>query len=218
MCLKNKKISLIVDNPSWIKKHVLKFCDEINKSSNKACFFSEYSKVQKGDIAFYLGCIKKTPKEILLRNKINLVVHESHLPKGRGFSPVTWQVLEGKNKIPIHLIEMSDEIDAGNIILSDKIILNKHDLINDIRRKQWNLTKKLCKKYLFKRSTHKNQIQSGKPTYYKKRTKEDSELDINKSIKSQFNLLRVVDNVKYPAFLKIHGKKYIIKVFKKSDL
>jgi methionyl-tRNA formyltransferase len=217
MSLENKKISLVVDNPSWIKKYVLKFCDEINKGSNNALFFSEYEKVQKGDIAFYLGCIKKTPKEILLRNKINLVVHESALPKGRGFSPVTWQILEGKNEIPIHLIEMSNQIDEGNIILSDKIILNNYDLINDIRRKQWNLTKKLCKKYLFEKYQSKNKVQFGKPTYYKKRNKDDSELDISKSIKSQFNLLRVVDNLKYPAFFKIHGKKYIIKIFKKSD-
>lgn len=214
MTIENKKISFVVDNPSWITNYVLKFCKEINQGTNKALFFSSYDEVEDGDIAFYLGCIKKTPKNVMKKNRVNLVVHESALPKGRGFSPVSWQVLEGKNLIPIHLIEMSENIDEGNICLSEKILLKDTDLIADIRRKQWNLTKKLCKKYIFETDKSLNKTQSGTATYYKKRNKDDSELDIAKSIKSQFNLLRIVDNVKYPAFFKIHGKKYFIKIYK----
>ena len=44
-------------------------------------------------------------------------------------------------------------------------------------------------------------------------TSEGSELDINKSIKSQFNMLRVVDNERYPAFFSHKKKKYIIKIY-----
>ena len=42
--------------------------------------------------------------------------------------------------------------------------------------------------------------QNGESTFYKKRAAENSELDINISIKDQLNLLRVVDNDKCPAF------------------
>ena len=53
-------------------------------------------------------------------------------------------------------------------------------------------------------------VQIGEETFYSRRNKEDSELDIKKSIESQFNLFRVCDNEKYPAFLimeiKIHIK------------
>ena len=53
-----------------------------------------------------------------------------------------------------------------------------------------------------------------KETFYPKRTKKDSELDIKKSIKQQFNKLRVVDNERYPAFFIMNGQKYILKVYK----
>ena len=37
---------------------------------------------------------------------------------------------------------------------------------------------------------------------------------INKSIKDQFNLLRIVDDERYPAFFEIDGSKYFIKIYK----
>ena len=56
----------------------------------------------------------------------------------------------------------------------------------------------------------------GKGTYYKRRLPEDSEIDIEKSIKKNFNLLRVVDNEKYPAFFYYKGKKFIIKIYNQN--
>jgi methionyl-tRNA formyltransferase len=56
--------------------------------------------------------------------------------------------------------------------------------------------------------------QKGKSTFYLKRSQKSSELDINKSIKSQFNLLRVVDNERYPAFFNYENNQYILKIFK----
>ena len=56
--------------------------------------------------------------------------------------------------------------------------------------------------------------QNGKSSFNKRRTKKDSEININKSIKSQFNLLRICDNNKYPAFFKYRNTKYVIKIYK----
>jgi methionyl-tRNA formyltransferase len=47
-----------------------------------------------------------------------------------------------------------------------------------------------------------------------KRTLEDSRLDPMKSIAEQFNLLRVVDNSRYPAFFDLDGFRYIVKIEK----
>ena len=58
----------------------------------------------------------------------------------------------------------------------------------------------------------KGESQRGEETFYKKRTPKDSELDINKTIKEQFNLLRIVDNEKYPAFFKFKNKIYTLKI------
>jgi methionyl-tRNA formyltransferase len=56
--------------------------------------------------------------------------------------------------------------------------------------------------------------QAGLPTYYKRRTPEDSELDPDKPLRDQFNLLRVADNDQYPAFFRHLGHKYVLKIEK----
>ena len=50
---------------------------------------------------FVIGYTKILPKEFLEGNKLVLVIHESDLPKGKGFSPVQWQILEGKIKFQL---------------------------------------------------------------------------------------------------------------------
>ena len=56
--------------------------------------------------------------------------------------------------------------------------------------------------------------QEGAESFYKGRKPEDSQLDFNKTIAEQFNLLRVVDNDKYPAFFEHQGEKYFLKITK----
>lgn len=62
--------------------------------------------------------------------------------------------------------------------------------------------------------TPKSKLQIGKSSFYKKRNPNNSEIKIKKSIFTQFNLLRIVDNKSYPAFFKIYGKKYILRISK----
>ena len=68
-------------------------------------------------------------------------------------------------------------------------------------------------KYVDHHNNLKPQKQQGKGTYYRKRKTEDSALDIDKTIREQFNLLRVVDNNHYPAFFELNGQKYTLKIF-----
>ncbi len=56
--------------------------------------------------------------------------------------------------------------------------------------------------------------QNGDETFFPRRKYKDSELDINKSILEQFNLLRIVDNERYPAFFYINETKYILKIYR----
>ena len=67
----------------------------------------------------------------------------------------------------------------------------------------------MIKKYINDYDNMVGKPQVGDDTFYPKRTPKESELDIDKSIISQFNLLRVVDNERYPAYFHINNKKYI---------
>ena len=65
---------------------------------------------------------------------------------------------------------------------------------------------------------YKIKKQKGNPTYFRMRRKGDNELNINKSIKSQFNLLRVGNNNSWPSFFYFQKKKYILKIFKDNSV
>jgi methionyl-tRNA formyltransferase len=54
--------------------------------------------------------------------------------------------------------------------------------------------------------------QTGESTYYSRRIPSDSRLDPEKTITEQFNLLRVVDNERYPAFFELYGRRYLLTI------
>jgi methionyl-tRNA formyltransferase len=204
------KITILTDNRnSWIIPFVEKLKIKLNNYSVSHVFSQD--KVTGGDIMLILSCENIISEKILSLHKNNIVVHPSDLPKGKGWSPLAWQVIEGKGTIPITLFEASKEIDAGDIYTQDVISLDGTELNEDIKKKQGLKTIEMISKYIQK--PNKGIKQNGEATFYKKRMPSDSELNINKSISEQFNLLRVVDNERYPAFFRIRGKKYIIKIY-----
>ncbi|MDR2645775.1 MAG: hypothetical protein LBC04_01160 [Holosporaceae bacterium] len=83
-------------------------------------------------------------REYLALHKHNIVVHESLLPYGKGWSPVTWQILEGKGIIPFVLFEAVEEMDAGVVYIRDEIHLDGTELVEEIREKQGNKTIEMC--------------------------------------------------------------------------
>lgn len=78
----------------------------------------------KGDICFIISCIIIIDEIYLKLNKNNLVVHSSDLPSGKGFTPMQWQILEGKNDIMVTLFEADKEVDAGPYYLKSKLKSN----------------------------------------------------------------------------------------------
>lgn len=209
----NLKIQILVDNNrSWIIPYVNLFIDKLSAKGVSCNLVNDHNKIIRGDILILLSC-EKIFKNLKL-NKYNLVIHESDLPYGKGWSPLTYQVIEGKNKIPITIFEASKKIDSGKYYFKDYIFLDGNELICQIREKQAEKTFELIEKFIKNYKNIKKKSQEGESSFYKKRNQENSKLDLNKSIKENFNLLRVVDNEKYPAFFNYLGSKYIIKIFK----
>ena len=210
-------ISIISDSDSWINNYKSDFINKISLLTEiPVIWIHEIDAIKKGEICFLLGCSQIMPTKIMNLNKINLVVHESDPPKGKGWSPMSWQILEGKNSIPVTLMEVSGNIDSGQVFLKDVINFNGDELIDDIRNAQANCTIELCLKFIKKYPSilTEGKKQKGKSTFYKRRSSKDSELEFDQSIKFNFNKLRIVDNEKYPAFFKFNGNKYQIKIKK----
>ncbi len=208
------KITILVDNPkSWLVTYALQIQDKLSMSHDVS-FCNMADNVEQGDILFLLGCTSIIKPEILKRNRYNFVVHESDLPKGRGWSPVSWQVVEGKNKIPIMLIEAAEAVDSGDIYLRDYFSLDGTELLGEIKEKQGKKTVELVLDFMKTWPDITPVSQKGSPQYYRRRTMEDNRLEIDKSISENFKYLRVADNEKFPAWFEIKGQKYILKIEK----
>ena len=207
------KVCFLTDiKNNWLKNKI-----KINfKNNHKYKFFlsKNFRKNKDYDIVFIIGYTKIIKDNFLKKNKLNLVIHESNLPKGKGFSPVQWQILNNKNKIPICIIDAKSKFDTGNIYLKKYFKIKSTDLYDEIRASQGNATVKIIKDFLKYYPKLKSKPQKGKSTYYKKREKKNSEILINKSLRSQFNLLRISNNQSWPSFFYFKGVKYILKIEK----
>jgi len=106
---------------------------------------------------------------------------------------------------------VSRKLDAGPICMKKKIEL--HGSAKRIYTNMEAICLEMIKK-LIENKDIKFKKQIGKETFYKKRTPSDSELKFTKSIKENFNLLRISNNEKWPAFFYYKKTKYIIKIFK----
>ena len=206
-------VQLLVDNRnSWVVPYAIKLKELlINKFNFSVYLIYNHGDVIKGDVLCLLSCEKIFKK--LNYNYYNLVVHESDLPYGKGWSPLTWQVLEGKCKIPITLFEAAEEVDSGKIYAQEVIELNGSELLSEIKHKQGLKTIDLIFKF-FENFPMEGEKQKGKETFYKRRTLKDSELDIHKTISEQFDLLRISDNKRYPAYFLLNGVKYFLRITK----
>ena len=209
-------IRILIDNPdSWIHAYSQDLLQEIDELGHDVSIVSKHSDVQQGDILILLGC-NRIFKNLSL-NKHNLIIHESDLPKGRGMSPFTWQILEGKEEITITLLEATEAVDAGMYYDKVSVKLEGTELVEDWRKLQYKATLQLVTGFLKRYPNVQGMEQAGSPTFYRKRTISDSKLDLEMSLRSQFNLLRVVDNERYPAWFEIEGSRYKLSIEKMND-
>ena len=166
------------------------------------------------DFCFCLSFGQLLPNHERERFSHTLVVHESELPRGKGWSPLTWQILEGKNRIPVTLFEAAEQVDSGSIYAQRWIEFEGNELVGELRQGQASTTLELCRWFVdqYPNSANQAQKQQGEETYYTRRQAEDSVIDPDKSISDQFNLFRVVDNERYPALIYYNDTCYELKI------
>lgn len=203
------KIAVLTSPSQWFIPYAKKLVDEIKDAT---LFYNHKEMNDQYDITFILSYHNIISKEYLT-SKHNIVIHASKLPEGKGWAPMFWQILDDKNIIPFSMFEASTGVDNGDIYMLDELRLTGLELNDELRKKQATFIIKMCKKFINNYKEYSNpKSQTGIESFYKKRSTKDSELDISKSIDSQFNLLRIVDNENYPAFFYKNGKKYILKI------
>jgi len=209
------RVSILIDNPnSWFNEYINALSKLIRVYDPRFSFIRRANNLKRKDILFILSCDHILTKKQLSLHKNNIVVHASDLPKGRGWSPWTWKVESGVNRISLTLFEAAKDCDAGNYYLKSSLRLKGTELIDEIRSKLAQKILKMIKEYL-QRYPMKAKPQKGNPSYFPKRKGIDNQLNLDKSIKSQFNKMRVADNERYPLYFKLRGKEYILKIYRR---
>ena len=141
-------------------------------------------------------------------------VHGSLLPKYRGASPIQSALINGEEETGITIMKMVYEVDAGDIILQEKIKIMPDDNAETLFDKMGGLGGKLLVKTLDliengkAKYTPQNDLEA---TFTKMLTKESAEINFNDTAKNIVNKVR--GYYKNPTAYFIHnGEKF--KVFK----
>lgn len=172
-----------------------------------------------GDILFLISCseiVRRATRDLF---RYTLVLHASDLPEGRGWSPHIWDVVNGKDQLTLSLLDAEDSVDTGNIWQKRHIKLDGTELYDEINHKLFEAELELMDWTVanIEHSQSQRQEYQNTPTYHRKRTPQDSELQADLSIKAQFNLLRVCDPNRFPAYVVINNQRYNIRLEKAND-
>jgi len=207
-------IAICSDENSWINPFLSELLLTWLVYGHSVAWAHSASDLPVGDICFYLSYGRIVDSSTRARFKNNLVIHESNLPKGRGWSPMSWLIIGGDNRIPVTLLEAADEVDTGVIYLQAWIDLTGYELSPQWRKLQADATIEICQEFVSKYPSILNQArhQGGEASFYSRRRPSHSELNPKKTIAEQFNLLRVVDNKNYPAFFDLAGNRFVLRI------
>lgn len=213
------QVTIICTNKNHPVYPYLQVWCEKNQSTHEICLLTSVKDIVRGgDILFLISCSEIIRQDVRKKFRYTLVLHASDLPKGRGWSPHIWDIINGSSVLTLSLLNAEDGVDTGDIWKKVTIELDGSELYDEINHKlfkeELNLIDWACENIDFEKPVKQSNELS---TYYKKRTPEDSEIDINQPIKTQFNLLRVSDPERYPAYMVINGKKYKFKLEKVDD-
>ena len=208
-------INILCDNKhSWFWKYKEDLINELLEKDFQINLCNHEDDLIPADIAAFISCIRLVSSEGLSKSKSNIVCHPSDLPSGKGSSPIAWEIIGGNNELTFTLFEAIEGVDSGQVYSKKKVNLIGDELNDEIKKIQAEITFAMIIDYIKSYPNYESYPQSGKESFYKRRTPADCELDINKSIKEQFDLLRTVDNENYPAFFNFRDNKYILKIKK----
>jgi methionyl-tRNA formyltransferase len=134
------------------------------------------------------------PKEIINLPKLFCInLHASLLPAYRGAAPINWAIINNEKQTGVSIIKLSESMDAGPIISSKKIVIDKDDNAFTLEEKLAHAGSKLLVDTI-------NSIESGnyklkeqdkaKVTFAPKLTRQSGSIDWNDKAENIYNLIR----------------------------
>ncbi|MGR6918386.1 methionyl-tRNA formyltransferase [[Actinomadura] parvosata] len=139
-----------------------------------------------------------------------LNVHDSLLPAYAGFSPLIWALINGEKEVGVTAHMMSDELDAGDIVVQRAVPVGPHDTATDLFHRTVDLIAPIVTEAL-------DLIDSGrtdwtpqdrsKASFFHKRSIEDSNIDWSWPAEDIERLVRAQSDPYPNAFTHYRGER-----------
>lgn len=213
------KITLLCSDTLHPVNNYLKAWMESQKGVHDVDLLQKKNELTGGDILFMISCSEIITVHDREKYSASLVLHASDLPKGRGWSPHIWEIANGAEFITLSLLEAEDKLDSGKIWKKIRVPISRSALWDEINHTifeaEINLINFAIEEFDIVSPLSQDQIDD--VSYYAKRTPLHSRIDVNKTLAEQFDLIRVCDPKRYPAFFEYLGTKYILKLEKNCE-
>jgi methionyl-tRNA formyltransferase len=172
-----------------------------------------------GDLLFLVSCGEIVPVDDRNKFTSTLVLHASDLPTGRGWNPHIWTLLAGANSITVTLLEAEDKVDSGDIWAQVVVPVPRHALWDEVNELLFSAEMSLLDEAIARFTSPHPSPQSItiEPSHFRLRTPADSRIDPTRTIEEQFDLLRLCDPNRYPAYFDLRGRRYKITLEKVGD-
>lgn len=203
--------------------NLVDFCNEYTIPVYQAHRYDLKSEIDKEkiteanlDIAFVIGWQRLIPNEILTTFSVGVFgMHGStdDLPLGRGRSPMNWALIEQRKLFFTNIFKYDAGVDSGDILDTFVFSIQVNDTSETMHYKNVLAMKMLIIKNIkklidgsFKLSHQK----ANQPTYYPKRTPEDSIIDWQSDIYQLDAFVRAVTKPFNGAFSYVNAEKITI--------
>lgn len=179
---------------------------------DKQTYSEDLLEQEKPDLVLFYGWSWKIDDSVISDYKC-LMLHPSPLPKYRGGSPIQNQIINGETMSAVTIIEMTDKLDAGDILAQEKFSLDGD--IKQILEKITRIGTRLTKRIIYGNTTRIKQNENDS-TFYKRRLDKDNEITVREILSKDsqylYNKIRMLGDP-YPfAYIKTaDGKRLLIK-------
>lgn len=213
------KVSIVCSNPAHPVNAYLQDWVERHAQDHEIELVRKKSELTGGDILLLVSCGEIVTAKDRAPYGVSLVLHASDLPRGRGWSPHIWELAAGASHITLSLLEAQDKVDSGKIWKKVRIPVAPTALWDEINHQLFTAEVELMDFALASYGHIQPQEQPAdlEPTYFRLRTPQDSRIDADKTLAEQFDLIRVCDPIRFPAFFEHRGQRYALKLEKLHD-
>jgi methionyl-tRNA formyltransferase len=193
------------------KQHAIPlFYSTETKSSDYAAVLNQ----TKPDIAFAIGWrYLITEAAYTIPSKGTLIIHDSLLPKYRGFAPMNWAIINGEKTTGVTLFHIANGVDCGPIVDQLATDIALEDTAKTVDEKIIKLYEEIIIKNLpnlAEGTTKATPQDESQASYTCKRTPEDGEINWQKTSLEIYNHIRGLTHPFPGAYTTLHGKKILI--------